>query len=258
MLKIVSLLAENFSPTYRAVVEYMHHMTGVDIAFVDDADWRTQEKMLDAGEVHGAFLCGLLYAKKSAFLEPLAAPIMRGARYHDKPIYFSDVIVRADSRFHTFDDLRGATFVFNDPDSFSGLAIVRDHLARMKESNFFGRVIESGGHLRSMQMVVDGEADTAAIDSTVLDMEMQVRPKLENRIRVVESLGPNPIPPIAIVKSATSEVKGELRAALTTMDQNEIGRAILSKGMISRFIAVKDSDYDKTREVAQRAEQIQL
>jgi phosphonate transport system substrate-binding protein len=257
-VKIVSLLAANFAPTYQAITEYLQNTTGIDLAFYNDVDWQLREKLLDAGEVHGAFMCGLLYARKSAFLEPLAAPIMRGARYHDKPIYFSDVIVRADSRFHTFDDLRGATFAFNDPDSFSGLIIMREFLARKSYSKFFGRIVESGGHLRSMQLVVDGEADTAAIDSTILEAEMRARPELKHQLRVVESLGPNPIPPIVIVKSATSQVKSVLRAALTEMDQNEIGRAILSKGMISRFIAMKDGDYDQTREVAQRAEPIQL
>jgi len=38
---------------------------------------------------------------------PIAAPVLMGERYHDRPLYFSDVIVDRDSRFRSFLDLRG-------------------------------------------------------------------------------------------------------------------------------------------------------
>jgi ABC-type nitrate/sulfonate/bicarbonate transport system substrate-binding protein len=55
----------------------------------------------------------------------LAAPLPAGARYGGKPIYFSDVVVRRDSPYQTFADLRGVTWGYNEPGSQSGYNVVR-------------------------------------------------------------------------------------------------------------------------------------
>src|SRR6266851_4521682 len=54
-----------------------------------------------SAEVDFAFLCGLPYVRlrreNQAAVEAIAAPIVQGERYDNRPVYFSDVIVPADS-----------------------------------------------------------------------------------------------------------------------------------------------------------------
>jgi phosphonate transport system substrate-binding protein len=91
-----------------------------------------------------------------------------GACYKDRPVYFSDVVVRRDSKFHTFADLRGASWAYNEPGSHSGYNVVGYHLATLGEgSGYFGQVVESGAHQVSLQMILDGRIDASAIDSLV-------------------------------------------------------------------------------------------
>ncbi|CDX51836.1 conserved hypothetical protein [Mesorhizobium plurifarium] len=63
------------------------------------------------------------------------------------------------------DLLRGKRFVFNNPDSMSGLiALTRDLEAMGESLDIFASRGESGGHRSSIVAVAEGRADIAAID----------------------------------------------------------------------------------------------
>jgi phosphonate transport system substrate-binding protein len=258
-LRLVSLLAANALPFYRGVAQYLNEHAGLPVVLVEGPPWHEQERMLDAGHIDLAFLCGLVYTRKAAHVDLLAAPVMRGARYAARPIYFSDVVVARASQFAAFESLRGVRWLYNDRGSFSGYAILRAHLAALGETGeFCGPIVESGGHLRSLALVASGMADAAAIDSTVLDLELQQRPGLAEQIRVVASLGPHPIPPAVIGKHVPAGIAEQLRAALLRMHQDPAGRTALAAGVVDRFVTIADADYDAIRATAQRADQVQL
>src|SRR6476469_7540041 len=93
------------------------------------------------------------------------------------------------------------TLWYNNPGSNSGYNLFRHRLLKAgHHSNFFGKVIQSGSHQRSIRWVVEGLADCSAIDSTVLEQELRDSPELSNNLRVVESIGPCPMPPVVAAK----------------------------------------------------------
>ncbi|MFN8449343.1 MAG: M1 family aminopeptidase [Anaerolineae bacterium] len=109
-------------------------------------------------------------------IEALAASVLKGERFQNRPIYFSDVIVHRDSRFQSFADLRGCSWAYNEPESQSGYGITRYHLAKLgATSGYFGRVVASGFHQRSIRMVSRREVDASAIDAQVLAVELRNR-----------------------------------------------------------------------------------
>ena len=67
--------------------------------------------MLDEGEAHIGFLCGLPYVVNvdgpSPSLNLLAAPVLQGSRYAGKPVCYSDLLVRAESPFTDLSELMG-------------------------------------------------------------------------------------------------------------------------------------------------------
>lgn len=70
--------------------------------------WQERERQLYAGEIHAAWICGLPYVLRADVadwpLELLAAPVIADARYGDRPIYFSDIVVHRDSLAFGFED----------------------------------------------------------------------------------------------------------------------------------------------------------
>ncbi|MFN2190547.1 MAG: phosphate/phosphite/phosphonate ABC transporter substrate-binding protein, partial [Candidatus Promineifilaceae bacterium] len=184
----------------------------------------------------------------------LAAAVMEGKRYGDRPVYFSDIVVRTDSPLLNFADLEGCIWAYNEPNSHSGYNVVRYHLATLGELyGFFGQVIESGAHQKSLEMILNGEVDASAIDSTVLETELTLQPDLSDKLRVIESLGPSPIPPWIVSKNLPAATRYALRQTFLEMHRDYQGAAILKSARIKRFEAVTDIDYDSIREMEHTA-----
>lgn len=192
-------------------------------------------------------------------VELLAAPVIEGERYGDRPVYFSDVIVARHSQAHSFADLRGASWSFNDPDSHSGYGVVLYTLADMGEdAHFFSRIVEAGSHQHSISLVAEGQVDASAIDSQVLAVELREHPELKSRLRLVESLGPSPIQPVVAASRLPESLKQELAEAFVDMHHDPAMKQTLSYGFVKRWEQVIDSDYEPIRRMLSLVEDRQI
>jgi phosphonate transport system substrate-binding protein len=200
-------------------------------------------------EVDVGFVCGLpLTQHGEPPVDPLAAPVLEGGRYGGRPIYFSDVVVRHDSPYRSFAELRGRSWCYNEPQSQSGYGITRYHLVELGETGgFFGDVVEAGWHERSLRLVCSGEVDATAIDSQVLAMALRDQPELAANLRILDSLGPSTIQPIVVSRRLCPNLRADLRAVLVEMHQHHLARKPLAHGFVERFVPVCDSDYDDIR-----------
>ncbi len=266
-LKITSCQAPNLEVVCCAIADYIGaHLQlpqQVQIEFVNDIAWQERFRQLDAGHIHVAWICGAHYVRRidkmctgkaESNIELLAAPVWQSERYQDRPVYFSDIVVHQASFFRSFADLHGATWAYNEPGSLSGYEVMRYYLNTLgKPLNFFGKLIESGAHQQSLQMILARQADVAAIDSTMLEQELSTYPAIASQIRTIDVIGPNPMPPWVIALNVPAEIRSAMRSLLTTMHEEIVGRAILAQVSIVRFAPMTDSDYDPVRTMLRMA-----
>ena len=262
-LRVTSCMADNAEATCRAIAAWLGQHLGIATEFVDCIPWQERERQLDAGLIHVCWICGLPYVWKTdtdaSVIEPCVAPVMAAARYAGAPVYYSDIVVRRDSPYRTFADLRGTAWAYNEPNSHSGFNVVRHHLASLGETRgFFGSAVESGAHQASLKMIINTEIDASAVDSTVLEAELTRRPQLHEQIRVIDTLGPSPMPPWVMHKSLAPQLRTDLRDALLSMHADAAGARILAQWGIGHFAAVRDADYDPIRQMAKQADGISL
>jgi phosphonate transport system substrate-binding protein len=248
-LVFANFLAPNMTSVYADVAARVGRTIGVPATLIEGTDL----EQLRNGSVDVAFLCGLPYvrlcAERPGMLRPLAAPILDEARYQDRPVYFSDVIARRDSRFRSFDDLRGQSWAYNEPGSFSGCLLVRYHLLQMGErESFFGRVTFSGRHQESIRKVVDGEVDAAAIDSHVLGVERLRNPALAGQLRVIATFGPSTVPLVVATTGVPATLQARIAAALCELGADPESHRLLASGLIRRFTPIDDRAYDGIRQ----------
>jgi phosphonate transport system substrate-binding protein len=263
VLRLTSCMAENADAFCRGVAAYLGDRLGIATELVEHVSWAERERLFDEGAVDVAWLCGLPYAWKAddggRDVEILAAPVMAAARYGGRAVYFSDVVVRSDSRFRRFEDLRGSVWAYNERRSHSGAGVVRAHLATLGEDGrFFGVVVESGAHQCSIERIVSGEVDASAIDSTVLELEIARRPELDRLLRVIEVLGPSPMPPWVVHRRLPANLRDAVREALLRMHEDASGREALACGRAARFVRASDRDYDAVRQTARLADAVPL
>jgi phosphonate transport system substrate-binding protein len=262
-LTLTSCQAPNADPSVAAVAAYLAGQLGLSVTVVDQLDWQERERLLDRGQIEIGWICGWPYVRKMRRtppnLELLAAPVPAGARYGGQPIYFSDVVVRSDSPYHAFAELRGAVWGYNEPGSQSGYNVVRYHLARRGLTReFFGRLVATGAHENSLRELLAGHLQASAIDSTVLETEFKRQPALREQVRIIEVMGPSPSPPWVVQTHLPLELRATLRRLLLEMHDTPDGQAALATGNLARFARVSDADYDVIREMERAAAHIDL
>ncbi len=254
MIRFATYLAPNIYETYAYIARYVGEKTGQPTTLTVGQSF---DQIAD-GQVDIAFMCGLPYATLAEFpacpFELLAAPVLHGERYQRRPIYFSDVIARRESRYTSLDDLRGCAWAYNQLESHSGWNIVYYSLLKRGQTPaFFGQLIETGSHQRSIAHVLSGQADATAIDSQVLDVFLAHNPTEAAALRAIDMLGPSSIPPVVIAKSVDQTLKRTIQEVLLSMHEDPLAANALRSGAIERFVQVRDEDYQDIREMRDRS-----
>ncbi|MGD2058831.1 MAG: PhnD/SsuA/transferrin family substrate-binding protein, partial [Anaerolineales bacterium] len=159
----------------------------------------------------------------------------------------------------TFADLRGARWAYNEPRSHSGYNVLKAHLFDLGElDGFFASAQMAGSHETALEMIMQGSVDGAVIDTTVYETVLRHQPELGSQLRVVDSLGPSPMPPWIVTSEVESNLRSDIRRILTEMHEDPEGKRILQRHAALRYAAVTDADYDPIREMDDKARQVRL
>lgn len=173
-----------------------------------DALWRSPDLLF-------AQACGYpLMIGWAEHLRYLATPRYDAPGCHGSS-YCSWLVVPANSRFRTLEELRGATCSINGRNSHSGYNALRAHIAPLaRDGRFFGAVCVSGGHSQSLVQLASGEADVAAIDCVTYELLRRCRPDAIAAVRIVSQTAPAPGLPYVTRRGATDELCRRLWAGL--------------------------------------------
>lgn len=242
---------------FDTVMQYLEEVTGKQSYLIHESRWSgpplDREDPFTADDVDIGFVCSaaflrLVQEKKSVELCQ-AAPVHHHPKGEQRPIYFSDIIVHADTskknEFKDITDLKGYSFAFNDPMSLSGVLMV---LAELKKrgynATFFGNRLQSGSHRSSIKMVLDRKADFAAIDSNSLQYYLLEHPEVKKNLKVLTSFGPMPIYPVVFNSRLPADLKKQITDALLDIHNKPTWMNKLREYNIQRFTPVDMSFYD--------------
>ena len=247
-LRFASFLAPNMLPVYWFLAVRIGERLGRPVELVVGSSF----DQFEAGDADLGVICGLPYVwladRHPAPVEPLAAPVLAGARYGGRPVYYSDVIVRHDSPITSLEELEGRSWAYNEPASHSGYTVTLYSLVRLgARPGFLGPVLQAGFHQRAIRLVADGTVDAAAIDSQVLAIELRDHPELADGLRVVGAFGPSTIQPVVAASRLPDRLKDQVRDLLVGLGDDPGVRAALDHGFIRRFAPVDDAAYDDIR-----------
>jgi phosphonate transport system substrate-binding protein len=202
-----------------------------------------------AEEADVAFMCAPSFIWLRDLRPPPAEllgvlPVFDDERNQGKPVYFCDVVVRNDAPIHAFSELEGGSWAFNDACSLSGYYSLLNKLAESgADESFLDNLLCAGSHLDSIEAVLGGEADAAAIDSNVLRIRLREVPALSKNLRVIESWGPYPIQPVVVSSALHPELRERLRAAFLATEHDQDTRRTLKQFGLSHFVTVGQEDY---------------
>lgn len=234
--------------SYRGLAAYLGQKLGRPVELIQRRTYAEANELIERSQVDLAFVCTSAYiaGHKDFGMELLAAPEVNGEQ-----VYYSTLIVPAASPAKTMADLHDKVFAFTDPMSHSGRVYPTYLLQQLGTSPeaFFSRTFFTYSHDRAIQAVAEGVADSAAVDSLVLDYALAREPTLAERVKIIHQSPPFGIPPVVVPPNLSPKLKAELRQLLLDMPADPAGRPILTELGLDRFTVPDDRIYDSARRI---------
>jgi ABC-type phosphate/phosphonate transport system substrate-binding protein len=216
-----------------------------------------------AGELDLGFFCAPPYIWLLERPDPPVELVPFGLVFDDaraagRPVYFSDIVVRAGHPARSFADLVNARWGYNDRESLSGYySVLQTAAEHGADASFLGRLRDMGSHLASLRALRRDVIDAAAIDSVVLALRWRQDPALRTDLRVVHGLGPWPIQPIVMRRDLPVRLKTALAAAVGTLSEAPARRRALRRWLVSGVAPMTDADFDVERAALARAQALE-
>jgi ABC-type phosphate/phosphonate transport system substrate-binding protein len=201
-------------------------------------------------DLGAVFICGYPYMLGGKRQQILAVPVPAPARYAGRPVYMTDFVVAADSRFRRLEDTFGRRIGYTVDDSHSGCNAPRRHLLRYRTPERPQLYAGSVGPLYTPRKVIEavlaGEIDVGPVDGYNLDILRRHEPELVARLRVVATTDPAPIPLLAAGPDCPPEAAAALRRALLAFGTAPETADLRDALCLSHFTAARPEDYDLT------------
>ncbi len=240
--------------SYGDLLGYLSRKLNRRVELVQRQTYAEVNDLIKNGNVDLAFVCTSAYVvgQRDFGMELLVAPQVNG-----ETVYYSLLIVPADSPARSMADLRGKVFAFTDPMSLTGrvyptsLVISLDPSAgsgqALAPETFFGRIFFTYSHDNAIKAVANKVAQGASVDSLVYDYLVARDPGIASRTRVIHRSPAFGIPPVVVNPNLSPQLKETLRELLMQMIYDSEGQAMLRNLMIERFVTVSDRIYDSAR-----------
>jgi ABC-type phosphate/phosphonate transport system substrate-binding protein len=246
--RMYSSIAPGAADAWRQLLKYVAAASGVDLDIIDHAYPASLPDLWARPDLGCALMCGWPMAREERARPLIAAPIPAAEWSAGRAIYRAEFVVRIDSPFAGIEDTFGHHLAFNALDSHSGYNMPRGHLALWADRQPLYRALvgPTGSHLRSIEAVLSGEADVAAVDSYYLALAHRHVPHLVAGLRVIDVTPASPIPPFVGSAALTAIERDRLERALLGFGAADAERALLAVLCLSGFAPANRQSYDAT------------
>lgn len=165
-----------------------------------------------------------------------------------RPVYFGDVVVPAEAPAQSLADLAGKRIGCNDPVSLSGFHALRIELQRRGHAvDDFAKLVFTGGHHHSLDLLLDGELDAAVVDSVCRTRRARHDDAVAE-LRVIERLGPWPTQPLVARSTMDATEIVRVQAALLAANEDPRVQAELAAAAMTELVTVDPDHYRSVRE----------
>lgn len=237
--------------SYGPFLDFLSRALDRPVELVQRRTYAEINDLIERGEVDLAFVCTSAYVAghRDFGMKLLAAPQVGG-----DSVYYSYLIVRADSPATSMADLRGKVFAFTDPMSNTGWLYPTYLTQQLGESpkTFFHHTFFTYSHDDAIRAVAAGLADGANVDSLVYDFTVARDAELAAKTKIIHRSPPFGSPPVVINPNLSPKLQAELETLLLELDDHPEGRQVLDSMGVDRFVVVDDTAYDSVRELEQQ------
>lgn len=228
---------------YNDLIKYISKKVGHPIYIKQKKTYEEVNSLLENSEVDFAFICSGAFVDeyKKNKIKLLVAP-----EINNKVSYHAYIITHKDSKIEKFSDFENKSFAFTDPLSNTGRMFPLKKLKELNrtEHDFFLKTLYTYGHDISIQMVNRGIIDGASVHGLIFQYISSFHPERVKNIKVIERSEAYGIPPVVTPVSLKKECFDKYQKIFLEIHQDSIGKKILKKLNINKFVVVQDTIYN--------------
>jgi ABC-type phosphate/phosphonate transport system substrate-binding protein len=242
---------------WRTLLGHVTEEAGVPLQYVAYPAPQPLEDLWSRPDLGCVFMCGYPLALQLAAVVPIAAPVPRAPWAGGRPLYRSDLIVRADSPYITLEDTFGGRAGWTVEHSHSGFNAFRHHLLSYRTPQRPRLYREMVPNLVTARAILDavreGRIDVGPLDAYWHLLVAKHAPALVEGVRVLVSTDTATLPAFVAAASTPAATVDALRTAFAGAARQpwfgELADALLIEG----FTPVDAVDYARTLEWDQQA-----
>lgn len=245
------------SDTMDGFAAYASKKLGVPVKIFTATEFIGINNALVAGQIQIAWTSPSAYSGSWLDCKGCVKPLVTATDKDGNLGYNSVLIVKTESPYQKFEDLKGKIVARTEPNSQLG------YLVPTVDFNKMGNPIDqyykspvSGGHTQSVLGVLNGTYDGAFTWTTKGDGYGQLRTMMDKgllkreTIRVIWESSLVPPPPIIVRSDIPADLEAELRTLFVELHKNDMPLAeAVAKGKTQGFVAVDHSTYEPTVEM---------
>jgi phosphonate transport system substrate-binding protein len=245
---------ETQTQTTKTMDEFIKHVeteTGVKWELYTATDYSGVMNALIAGQIHLAWLSGFSYCQTYSDSKGGVEAMVAAQEPDGSMGYVSVIVVKADSPYKNFEDLKGKVVARTDPLSGSGYLIPTAAFRAMgKPVDEYYKSPLAGGHPQAVLGVLKGTYDGAftwtSKNDNIGNLRQMMNKGLLKRedIRIVWTSPPLPSPPVVIRKDLPLEMRADMEKLFVRLKDHDIKLAeSVAQGKTNGMVRVYHEDY---------------
>lgn len=233
---------------FREISLYLGGKLGRSVVLLEKKSYTEINVLLANGGADLAFMANGAYNAYAQMdeIEPLVMQVRFGV-----PYYYSYIIVPKDSPAEKLEDLRGKTFAFTDPLSFSGYLVPVYMLKQIgeKPENLFSNYIFTYGHQKALQAVANKVVDGASIGSHVYCESVEKKDGLADQVKIIGVSEKSGTGPVVVRKSLGAENIQILKEAFLHMHEESGLADAMATVLVDYYVEPDISLYEFPRKI---------
>jgi len=264
VIKYGVIPVETQTETTSSMDDFLKHAekeTGVKWKLYQASNYSGVMNALIANQIDLAWLSGKSYCQTHEDSKGGVEPVVAAQEPDGSMGYVSVLVVKADSPYQTFEDLKGKTVARTDPLSGSGYIVPTLEFKKMGKpvDEYFNSPL-SGGHPQGVLGVLKGTYDGAFTWTSRNDNIGNIRKMIDkgllkrDQIRVVWTSNPLPSPPVVIRKDLPLAMRADLAKLFVRLKDHSMPLAeSIAQGKTNGLVSVYHENYALFCEAAKAA-----
>lgn len=226
---------------------WVSEQSGIPIHYIDHPAPAPIDDLWQRSDMGLVFMCGWPYWRQSPKPTIIAAPVIDHEHTAGSPVYWTEMVVRADSEAEGLEDTFGGSIAWTIEESHSGCNAPRHsllpHFLKQEQKLYtqsIGPVVTPRG---AIEAVLSGKADVAPVDSYFHLLLQRHEPETFERLKTIARTENAPVPLLVGAADLDLEHVANLQTVLKRAHEDQAASAILAQLAIKQFVLPDGKTY---------------